>query len=146
MDKNRLLELAGMTPLNEDKGPPTDSNLHPAGTGKKATTGSAGSAPAAKVPADSNLHPAGTGKKQTVGDSKPAAAVPSDSNLHPAGTGKKATTGSGSMNEEVSKLSESIVAKVQALAASLNEGEVKFADYRHDALKRIHEMVSKYVD
>jgi len=170
MELDRMRQLAGVQQLNEGNGKlgvPEQPNLRVLSQGKDPMTHMQPHAPAS-VPSDSNLHPAGTGKKQAVGDHKPAAAVPSDSNLHMAGTGKKASGGIGSsgvakipsdsnlhpagtgkkqsIREEAEQLADQIVAKVNVLGKSIVEGQEQFIEYRHDALKRILAMVSKYVD
>lgn len=175
MDVTRMRQLAGMEVLVES-GLPKEPNLVKAGTGKAATTGSASASGQGGLPDEPNLVKAGTGKAATTGvptnPQSPAkfiekpdlvksgtgkaattgtasatgqGGLPDEPNLVKAGTGKAATTGS-KLREDAQQTVEQIVAKVQALASQVVEGQEQFLEYRHDALKRILAMVNKYVD
>lgn len=148
MDKARMLALAGVT-LNEGNGVlgvPDLKGNKPLSQGKDPMTHMKPQAPA-KIDGDKNTHLSGTGKAaKDPMSSKPQApaVVPADKNTHLSGTGKAQKN---PMREEVEALAAKIIGAVTALSQSLTEeADVKFADYRVDALKRIDALVSKYVD
>ena len=152
MDMNRLRELAGvqLTEGNGVLGVPEQPNLtHKTGTGKTATTGSAGEHPSAVVgiPQPNLTHKTGTGKNATTGSagSAPAAVVGiPQPNLKPVGTGKKATTG---LREEAETIAQDIADRVTKLAKMVDEGAgVNLDQYRRSALQKIQEFVNRFVD
>lgn len=148
MDINKLRQLAGLEPLVESNGAlgvPEQPNLKALSQGKDPMTHMKPQSPAAK-PEVADLKPVGTGKaaKDPMSSTPQSpAAKPEVANLKPVGTGKAAKN---PLREEADALIADIVKGVNALADGLTEGHDNLTFYRHDALKRIHAVVRRYVD